>query len=59
MRIEFVELTIPRARVRYEITSASAIICIIRNNQEILLDLADFILQERSEDIVMVEISRA
>ena len=31
----------------------------IKNNQEILLDLADFTLQERPEDNLMVAISQA
>ena len=31
----------------------------IKNNQEILLDLADFALQEQPEDNLMVAISRA
>ena len=33
--------------------------CFIKNNQEILLDLADFPLQELTEDNLMVSISRA
>ena len=33
--------------------------CLIENNQEILLDLADSPLQEQSEDNLMVAISRA
>ena len=31
----------------------------IKNNQEILLDLADFVFQEQPEDNLMVSISRA
>ena len=33
--------------------------CLIRNNQEMLLDLADFALQEQPENNLMVAISRA
>ena len=33
--------------------------CFIKNNREILLDLADFALQEQPEDNLMVAISRA
>ena len=33
--------------------------CFIKNNQEILLDLADFPLQEQPEDHLMVAISPA
>ena len=33
--------------------------CFIKNNQEILLDLADFALQELPEDNLVVSISRA
>ena len=33
--------------------------CFVKNNQEILLDLADFALQEQPEDNLMVAISRA
>ena len=33
--------------------------CFIKNNQEILLDLADFALQEQPEDNLMVTISQA
>ena len=33
--------------------------CFIENNQEILLDLADFTLQEQLEDNLMVAISQA
>ena len=33
--------------------------CFINNNQGILQDLADFALQEQSEDILMVAISQA
>ena len=33
--------------------------CVIKNNQEILLDLADFALPEQPEDNLMVAISRA
>ena len=33
--------------------------CFIKNNQEILLDLPDFALQEQQEDNLMVAISRA
>ena len=33
--------------------------CFIKNNQEMLLDLADFALQEQAEDNLMVAISRA
>ena len=33
--------------------------CFIKNNQEILIDLADFALPERPEDNLMVTISRA
>ena len=33
--------------------------CFIKNNQEILLDLADFTLQEQTEDNLMVAISQA
>ena len=33
--------------------------CFIKNNQEILLDFADFALQEQLEDNLMVPISRA
>ena len=33
--------------------------CFIKNNQEILLDLTDFALQEQPEDNLMVSISRA
>ena len=33
--------------------------CFIKNNQEILLDLADFALQEQPEDNLMATISRA
>ena len=33
--------------------------CIIKNNQEILLDLADFALQEQPEGNLIVAISRA
>ena len=33
--------------------------CFIKNNQEIMLDLADFALQEHQEDNLMVYISRA
>ena len=32
--------------------------CLMKNNQEILLDLADFALQEQPEDNLMVAISR-
>ena len=32
--------------------------CFIKNNQEILLDVADFVLQEQPEDNLMVTISR-
>ena len=39
-------------------TSESGII-FIKNNQEILLDFADFALQEKLEDNLMVDISRA
>ena len=40
-------------------TSASGIIFFIKNNGEILLDLADFALQEQPEDYLMVAFSRA
>ena len=33
--------------------------CFIKNNQEMLLDLADFVLQEQPEDNLMVANSRA
>ena len=33
--------------------------CFIKNNQEILLDFADFALQEQLEDNLMVSVSRA
>ena len=33
--------------------------CFIKNNQEILLDFADFALQEQSEHNLMVSVSRA
>ena len=33
--------------------------CFIKNNQEMLLDFADFALQEQPEDYLMVVISRA
>ena len=33
--------------------------CFIKNNQEILLDLNDFALQEQLEDNLMVAVSRA
>ena len=33
--------------------------CFIKNNSEILLDLADFALQEQQKDNLMVSISRA
>ena len=33
--------------------------CVIKNNQELLLDLADFALQEQPEENLMVGISRA
>ena len=33
--------------------------CFIKNNQETLLDLADFALQEQAEDSLMVAISWA
>ena len=32
--------------------------CFIKNNQEILLDLADFALQEQPEDNLMVAVSQ-
>ena len=37
----------------------SGVIVFIRNNQEILLDLADFALQEQPKDTLMVSISQA
>ena len=40
-------------------TSASGIIVVIKNNQEILLDLTDFALQKQPEDNLMVAVSRA
>ena len=40
-------------------TSASGIILLLKNNQEILPDLIDFALQEQPEDNLMVAISRA
>ena len=40
-------------------TSASEIICFIKSNQEMLLDLADFAFQGQTEDNLMVAISRA
>ena len=33
--------------------------CFIKNNQEILLDFADFALEEQLEDNLMVSVSRA
>ena len=33
--------------------------CVIKNNQEILLDLADFFFQEQLEDNLMITIPRA
>ena len=39
--------------------NASGIIVLLKNNQEILLDLADFALQEQPENNLMVAISRA
>ena len=39
-------------------TSLSGIIVVLKNNQEILLDLANFALQEKPEDGLMVAISR-
>ena len=56
---------IPRARVEYEMAGYNHLIsnkrkwdnCFIKNNQGILLDLADFALQEQTED-TMVGISR-
>ena len=33
--------------------------CVIKNNQDILLDLADFALQEQPEDNFMVAVFRA
>ena len=49
---------IPRARVEYEMAGYNHLIsnkrkwdnCFIKNNQEILLDLADFALREQTED---------
>ena len=40
-------------------TSVSGIIYFIKNSQEILLDLADFVLQEQPEDNLVVAISLA
>ena len=58
---------IPQGRVGYEMiviisypTSASGIIVLLKNNQESLLDLVDFALQEQYlEDNLMVSISWA
>ena len=40
-------------------TSASGIIVLLKNNQEILLDLTDFAVQEQPEDNLMFAISRS
>ena len=40
-------------------TRMSGIVLFIKNNPEILLDIADFALQEQPEDNLMVAISRA
>ena len=40
-------------------TSASGIIVLLKKNQEISLDFADFTLQEQLEDNLMVSISQA
>ena len=53
---------IPRARVGYNHLISNKRgwnNCFIKNNQETLLDFADFALQEQLEDNLMVSISRA
>ena len=52
---------IPRARVGYNLLISNKREwnnCFIKNNQEILLDLADFALQKQPEDNFMATISR-
>ena len=61
---------IPRAHIRYVLigsqpiiisypTSTSGIIVLLKDNQEILPDLADFLLQEQLQHHLMVAISQA
>ena len=58
-----VYLTIfPQLRVGFEVIDnqrGATIIIVLLNKQEILLDLADFDLHERSEDDLMAAVTRA